>query len=473
MQNIYDYIVIGAGMAGLSFAYEMQKKGYKILILEKDSTVGGLSKTLSFKGFKFDYCAHRFHSDNPKVMQIVKEIMKENFFLHKQKSRILMFDRYLKYPFELQNFLRAIPINKALIGGMSFLSSIIKRIFIRRTKFLSYEDWFSYYFGYHLYNLMSKDYTSKIWKTDPKYISSDWASQRFRQIKLIALLKKIFIKIFKFDFSSYSLEDESLAPDGGPFWYPQNGIQDIPNEYCKLIKKSNSDIFLNCKISYINLDEKKVFYKKKNDSDLKEVIYKNGIISTIPLGSLYEALNIKNQIIENNLKEITYMDIIFVYLIINKKKISNDHWLYFPDKKIIFNRAVEFKNWSIKMAPEHQTAICLDISTYRSNASKDNPWMLNKSELIQRCVNDSVKVNLINKEDFHEGFVVKVKDAYPFYDLNYKVKIKSIIEFFEKNTNLYCIGRTGSFSYNNSDGSIEMGIDLAEKLFQKASTPKK
>ena len=125
------------------------------------------------------------------------------------------------------------------------------------------------------------------------------------------------------------------------------------------------------------------------------------------------------------------------------------------------------------MAPEHQTAICLDISTYRSNASKDNPWMLNKSELIQRCVNDSVKVNLINKEDFHEGFVVKVKDAYPFYDLNYKVKIKSIIEFFEKNTNLYCIGRTGSFSYNNSDGSIEMGIDLAEKLFQKVSTPKK
>lgn len=469
MNNYYDYIVVGAGMAGLSFAHEMQKKGFKILILEKDSSVGGLSKTLTYKEFKFDYCAHRFHSDNKKVMETVKKIMKENFYLHKQKSRILMFNKYLKYPFELQNFLRAAPIHKAIVAGISFLVSMIKRIFIKRKIFHNYEDWFAYFFGYNLYKLMSKDYTSKIWKTDPKYISADWATQRFKQIKLKELVKKVVKKILKFDFSSYSLEDESLAPDGGPFWYPQNGIQDIPNEYLKLILKSDSNVLLNSKLINIDLDKKKIFFKMKNEEVLKSEKYTKGIVSTIPLQSLYNALNIKDKFIETHLKETYYMDMIFVYLILDKDQISNDHWLYFPDKKIIFNRAVEFKNWSKKMAPKNKTALCLDISCYRLRSDNDNPWKKTNQELIQKCVEDCIKANLINKEDFIEGLVVRVKDAYPFYDINYKKKTRSIIDFFEKNREIFCIGRTGSFSYNNSDGSIEMGIKLAEKLTKQIS----
>lgn len=86
----------------------------------------------------------------------------------------------------------------------------------------------------------------------------------------------------------------------------------------------------------------------KNEEVLKSEKYTKGIVSTIPLQSLYNALNIKDKFIETHLKETYYMDMIFVYLILDKDQISNDHWLYFPDKKIIFNRAVEFKNWSKK-----------------------------------------------------------------------------------------------------------------------------
>lgn len=103
-KNNFDYIVIGGGMAGLSFSYEMKTKGYSTLILEKDGEVGGLSKTLQYKNFRFDYCAHRFHSANEEVMKKVKEIMSNNFYLHNQKSRIFMFDKFLKYPFSTTKF---------------------------------------------------------------------------------------------------------------------------------------------------------------------------------------------------------------------------------------------------------------------------------------------------------------------------------------------------------------------------------
>lgn len=92
------------------------------------------------------------------------------------------------------------------------------------------------------------------------------------------------------------------------------------------------------------------------------------------------------------------MDIIFVYIMIKQKQVSNDHWLYFPDKNIIFNRAVEFKNWSKEMSPHNQTALCFDISCYRNSISENNPWFFSKEKLINKCVNDSIKVGLFKKK---------------------------------------------------------------------------
>jgi UDP-galactopyranose mutase len=179
---------------------------------------------------------------------------------------------------------------------------------------------------------------------------------------------------------------------------------------------------------------------------------------------LYESFDEKNQEVSKSISDLKYMDIIFVYLIIDKDKISDDHWLYFSDKNIIFNRAVEFKNWSKKMSPENQTSLCLDITCYRSDKSVNNPWNYSKKDLTERCIDDCVKIGLLEKKDISDTLVVKVKDAYPFYDLHYKKRLEFIISFLEKSKDIFCIGRTGLFSYNNSDGSIEMGINLEKNL---------
>ena len=467
-KNNFDYIVIGGGMAGLSFSYEMKTKGYSTLILEKDVEVGGLSKTLQYKNFRFDYCAHRFHSANEEVMKKVKKIMANNFYLHNQKSRIFMFDKFLKYPFQLQNFFRAAPIHQSIMSAFSFFYSTVKRFFYKKYYFISYKDWFEYFFGKKLYELMAKDYTSKIWKIDPACISADWANQRFQQVNVLKLVNITLKKIFKFDFSSYSLKDQALAPDGGEFWYPINGIQDIPDTYANLINAEQKEddcackIYTGAKLERIDIKNKKVFYKKNNL--LEFAFYNKAIISTIPIYSLYESLDEKNEEVSKSISDLRYMDIIFVYLMIDKDKISDDHWLYFSDKNIIFNRAVEFKNWSKKMSPENQTSLCLDITCYRSDKSVNNPWNYSKKDLTERCIDDCVKIGLLEKKDISDTLVIKVKDAYPFYDLHYKKRLEFIISFLEKSKDIFCIGRTGLFSYNNSDGSIEMGINLAKNL---------
>ena len=266
MRESYDYIILGAGVAGLSFAYEVAKNGKSVLILEKAKVIGGLSQTLEYKGFLFDYCAHRFHTADKELLDEVKNIVGSNFTRHIQKSRMYMFGRFLKYPFELQNLLRAMKLTQAMRAVFSFGLKFITRqlralLKMERTDFKSYKDWFVHYFGNTLYSIMCEPYTTKIWKTNPGNISADWADQRFQGTKLVKLFKRIIVKLLKLDFSSYSLEDDSLAPDGGEFYYGETGAQDIPHGFERELKKLDSEILTKVVISKIFENEKAVEFK--------------------------------------------------------------------------------------------------------------------------------------------------------------------------------------------------------------------
>jgi len=458
----YDYIVLGAGVAGLAFAYKVAKEGNSVLILEKEKTIGGLSRTFEHDGFRFDYCAHRFHSANQEVLDEVKNLVGKTFHKHIKKSRIFMFNRYLKYPFELPNLLRAMNPIDSIHAGVSFgINSVLKRF--RKKDPESYKDWFIHFFGYKLYTIMCYPYASKIWHTDPSELSADWADQRFQGIKIREMIKKTMKKIIKLDFSSYSLEDDRLAPDGGEFYYGEMGAQEIPNAFERALIKHKTKIKTEANISKIHEKKLEIDYtnngKKHTDSANK------AIITTIPLHVYYNLVDKKDKEIEKELSKLKYMEIIFVYLFLNKDQISNDHWLYFPDKDIIFNRAVEFKTWSKKMAPPDKTATCLDITCFEG----DETWSKSDEELVKECIDSSEKARLIKKEEVFDSKVIRVKNAYPFYDLDYKDKLKKIVGFIESSNKIFCLGRTGIFRYNNSDGSIEMGFELAKRLLNKDS----
>ena len=236
---------------------------------------------------------------------------------------------------------------------------------------------------------MCEPYTTKIWKTYPGNISADWADQRFQGIKLMKLIKRILIKLIKLDFSSYSLEDDSLAPDGGEFYYGETGAQDIPHGFERELKKLDSEILTKVVISKIIENEKAVeFTMSGGEESVHKVSAKKSIISTIPLHDCYDYVDRDEKEVKESLDSLKYMDIIFVYLLLDKEQVSNDHWLYFPDEDIIFNRSVEFKSWSKKMTPEGKTALCLDITCFEG----DDTWNKSNQSLINECIGSAVKV---------------------------------------------------------------------------------
>ncbi len=455
----YDFVVLGAGLAGLSFAKRMSENGKSVLVLEKESQVGGLSRSIYHNGFYLDFCAHRFHTKNEAILNELLALEGLKMSQHVKKSRIYMFGKYLKYPFELQNLLRAMPVHKSFLSGMSFLSNAIAKKIKTQPELKSYKDWFIYFYGSQLYNVMCYPYASKIWHTDPANLSADWADQRFQGENMSKLIKRIITKFLTLDFSSYSIEDESLAPDGGIFYYPNKGIQELSDALANASVKKGAKIICSADLTGVSTKNKTVSYIS-NDRNYT-VDYEN-LISTISLDQYYKLQDKKDFEIETVLSKTKYMDIIFVYLFLNKERVSNDHWLYFPDKDIIFNRAVEFSNWSPEMCPKGKTSICFDITDYAGSEI----WNMSDKDLTERTIADAERIKYIERKDVFGSYVYRLRYAYPFYDLDYKERLDKLVKFFESE-NVYLLGRAGIFKYNNADNSIEMAFALADNFIQK------
>jgi protoporphyrinogen oxidase len=452
----FDCVVLGGGVSGLGFAKRMSEHGHSVLVLEKEAIVGGLSRTLEYEGFHLDFCAHRFHTNNRQLLKEVLALPGLTMNRHVKKSRIYMFGKYLKYPFELQNLLRAMPLKDSLLSGLSFASNLVSKPF-RRPALESYRDWFVHLYGRRLYEIMCRPYTSKIWHTDPVNISADWADQRFQGENLKKLLKRIVKKVLTLDFSSYNLEDDSLAPDGGPFYYPRRGIQELPDALAAAARAHGTVILTSATPTSVSVAGRTVTYTRGGQ---EETVSFGHLISTIPLHALYDLQERKSPEVERALAGLAYMDIIFVYVFLDRQ-LSNDHWLYFPDPDVVFNRAVEFSNWSPEMCPAGKTSVCFDITVFEHE--RDSLWNAGDEELSARVLHDAERVGYLERANVLGTYVFRVKHAYPYYDVGYKAKLDSIVRFLESE-HVSLLGRTGVFQYNNSDNSIEMGFLLADRF---------
>jgi len=465
MNKKYDFIVLGAGLAGLAFAKRVSENGHSVLVLEKEAVTGGLSRTIKHNGFYLDFCAHRFHTNNETLLNEILALDGFSMKKHLKKSRIYMFDKYLKYPFQLQNLLRAMPIAKCITCSLSFLINLIKKNFQDKEKIRSYKDWFVYFYGKSLYEVMCRPYTSKVWRTDPSLISADWAEERFQGEKIIYLIKRVFTKLLTFDFSGYSIEDEEHIPDGGYFYYPQKGIQELPDALAAASTSHGAAIRTDSTIDHIERDSKAVVFvdNKTGQTDTAHYSY---LISTIPLNNFYDLQDHKDTGIAADIHNLVYMNIIFVFAFLSRDKISNDHWLYFPDNRILFNRGVEFSNWSPIMCPQGKTSVCFDITCYHDS----DIWRSSDEEIATTVLNDADRINYIKSADVESYYVYRLKYAYPFYDLDYKRKLDNVVRFFERD-GCCLLGRTGMFRYNNADNSMEMGFALAENFLKKNENP--
>lgn len=449
--------ILGAGLAGLTCAYELANNGIEVIILEKEPRGGGLAKSFSKDGFTYDYGPHRFHSNNKFLINFVKDLLGENIVERDRKSKIYMMDKFFMYPLNVNNIISNMPTSKLLKCFYDYFSVKIRNA-IKPFPDNSFEAWVVNRFGWELYRLYFGIYTEKIWGIPGSKISPDWAAQRITLLSLWDTVKKTIFrpKIPPRTYISH-------------FYYPrEGGIGQICEILKERVQQKGGQIFFNTDVTDV-----KTATDFEDQNIIKSVIFNhNGkkfeedidhLMSTIPITTLPMLFSdgSKEEIL-SHLKSLKFRSVIFVYFILNIDSLSDNHWIYLPEPKFFSNRISEFKNFSEFCASKFKTIICAEISC----ANGDEKWHMDEGKLKDLVLSDLLKLGFknINKNDILDYFCHKIENAYPIYDLNYKENMEIVFRYINSFKNLSYFGRNALFKYGNMDHSVEMGLKAAENF---------
>ncbi len=442
------YIVLGGGVAGLATARELVRRGHDVVVLEKGMEVGGLARTLVYDGFRFDIGGHRFHSNNPDVVNWVKELLGDELLTVPRFSHIRMNGRYIDYPLQFPNALSSFPPLTAVKVILSYLATKVRP---RKEHELSFEDWVVARFGWELYKVYFQPYTQKVWGIPTSQLSAEWAAARIGIPSLLAAAYRMF-------FPGKGANRPKTIID--EFYYPRAGFGMVTDQLTNVIENGTGKVLGGATVKTVDPRTGCVAYEK--DGTMHE-ISGDIIISTLPITLLMRMLpedTGANEMAENY--QLEYRDIIVVDLALNRERVSTDSWTYFPAPELIFGRTHEPKNWSSAMIPSPDvTSLCTEIFTSRG----EGVWEMTDDEIVQTVVNQMHDIKLIDKSELIKGWVYRVPFAYPVYRVGYEKKLGAVKEFVASFSNLHLVGRTGSFHYMNSDGVIEDVFRLMNDLF--------
>ena len=315
----------------------------------------------------------------------------------------------------------------------------------------SFEDWASNRFGKYLYEIYFKPYTEKVWGVSANEISKDWASSRIDLINLWDAIKKALFKL---------KDTPKTYLDW--FYYPREGIGMIAESMANKIKARGNEILTGWKVSEIKyIDDRMesiIISSGQSCMEVKSDIF----ISTIPITELILLSGLAvPEVIREAVAKLKFRASIYVFLIIDKEKITDDTWLYFPEKEIIFSRLNEPKNWCKESSPSNdKTSLCCQIFCDQN----DQTWNAKNEQLAKDCIHTLSQLGLLKEKDVLDHFVERSAYAYPLFQIDYNNHLKVANKFLSQFKNLHLIGRMGAFSYLNMDQVIEAGIEKANEL---------
>ena len=438
-------VIIGAGPAGLTAGYEFIKQGIGPLVLERSGTVGGISRTESYKGFHFDIGGHRFFSKNDDINRIWQEMLGSDFIRVSRLSRIYYQKKFFNYPLRPANAL----FNLGPVESLLILLSYCRARFAPQPEESSFEQWIINRFGERLYRTFFKTYTEKVWGISCKEIKADWAAQR---IKGLSLLVAVSNALFGGGQQAKSLVEQ--------FNYPKYGPGMMWQRFKDHINAGGGKVMLNCEVSSVRHDNgriSKIVYC--NGKEVQEVSAEN-FISSMPISSLIKLLKPQPPAeVLQSAEQLAYRAFIIVVLIVDKAVLFPDQWLYVHSPKVQVGRIQNFKNWSRFMVPDQsRTSIGME---YFCNEN-DPTWNMPDHELIEFAQREMAEMGFGPASQVIDSYVVRQSYAYPVYDSTYEKNLLNIRNYLDSFKNLQTIGRSGMHRYNNMDHSMQTGI-LAAK----------
>ena len=468
-------IIIGAGPAGLTAAFEFLKSTDIIpVVFEQTPDIGGISKTVNYKGNRIDIGGHRFFSKSDIVtnwwlnilpLQAETDLTPKKtddiMLLRSRLSRILFLRKFFDYPVSLSlNTILNLGFWRMAKIGFSYIKA---SIFPRKEN--SLEDFFINRFGKELYSTFFEDYTEKVWGVPCSQIQPEWGAQRVKGLSvrktLLNALKKPFIK--KSDLAQKNQETSLIDQ----FMYPKLGPGYMWEKTAEIIQSKGGEVHLNQQIIGINSSENKIisiFVKDTQTGEIKEH-FADYFISTMPVKDLIEAMGEKvSDDVKTVAQGLKYRDFITVGLLLDKVKINNgtlpDNWIYVQEKDVKLGRIQVFNNWSPYLVKDSsKTWLGLE---YFCNEG-DELWNTSDENFSKFAIEELVKLKIIDENDVADSVVIRMPKAYPAYFGTYD-DFDKIKNFTDQIENLFLIGRNGMHRYNNMDHSMLSAMQAVENI---------
>lgn len=444
-------VIMGAGPAGLSAGYRLIKDGIDTVIFESDSQVGGISKTIKYKDYFFDLGGHRFFTKVDEVNSLWNEVLGEDFRKTPRLSRIYYNNKFFNYPLTPVNALFGV----GLINTAAILGSYLKAKIFPYPQEETFEEWVTNRFGKKLYSMFFKTYTEKVWGIPCSLIQAEWSAQR---IKGLSLFKAIMNALFK-------SKKRSIATLIDQFDYPVFGPGMMYNQMKSKIEERGGTVNLDSRVIRVNHKDFKIISIEYVDKDGNTKVQEGSdFISSIPVTELMHILNpTPDKVITDAADKLTYRSIITIDVIINKRDVFPDNWIYIHSPDVKLGRIQNFKNWSSSMVPDPgKTSLGLE---YFCNEN-DELWNTPDNELFSLAASEIEKIKICSPAEIEDYAVIRVPKSYPVYCKGYKEFILKIEGFVKKFSNLQLTGRYGLFKYNNMDHSILTGLQAANNIIQ-------
>ena len=449
--------IIGAGPAGLTAAYLLSKAKTPVVVLEGDAQyVGGISKTVSCRGYHFDIGGHRFFSKSQEVEDLWSELLPDDMLVRPRSSRILYRGRFFSYPLKAFEALRKLGVFESLRCMLSYGLARLRPVKNPR----SFEDWVTNQFGSRLFNIFFKTYTEKVWGMSCRDISADWAAQR---IKGLSLMTAVLAALFPKRKPRAGAAVVKTLIDS--FRYPRLGPGMMWDACAARVKALGGIVEMGRLVTKCQYDEptRRWTVTSSDAAGRVQTTEAAHLISSTPMRQLVKMLEpAVSEAAQEAADRLKYRDFITVVLMLKDREVFTDNWIYVHDPTVQVGRIQNFKSWSPEMVPDPSMA-CYGLEYFCFEHT--GLWNLSDEQLQDLAKVEIVTLGLAHAEDIVDASVVRQRKAYPVYDETYATDVEVIRSELEARfPTLHLVGRNGMHKYNNQDHSMMTAMLCAKNI---------
>lgn len=489
-------LIIGAGPAGLTAAYELltKSKDIEVVVFEESDCFGGISKTVNYKGNRMDMGGHRFFSKIPEVNAWWDHMLPmqghptyDDIILHRpmpvaeggpdpekedrvmltrhRVSRILFDTKFYDYPISLKpETFKNFGLLTTLKVGFSYLGSMFHKL-----PEDNLENFYINCFGRKLYSMFFEYYTENLWGRHPSEIDASWGAQRTKGLSIMGILKDFFGKLFKVKNRKVNT---SLIEE---FKYPKLGPGQLWDVTAAEVEKLGGTIIKNAKVTRVHKNANNVLTSLTYEKDGQELTMEGDyFISSMPVKDLVGGMNDVPADAARIAAGLPYRDYMTLGVLVPKINLVNktnirtvnnivpDCWVYVQDRNVKLGRFQIYNNWSPYMIKDLEHTVWIGLEYFVNEG--DEYWNMTEEEFAKIGVSEMIKLGLIDSPDVVlDVHMEKVKKAYPAYFDTYD-EIDRLIDYLSSIENLYCVGRNGQHRYNNIDHSMVTSFEAVKNI---------